>query len=59
MERELFDLIDAHVTMRIIEFHQALVERGQIEPPPPGYGVIGDCTADRAAGANQFPQRCD
>jgi len=44
----LFSRIDAHITRRINEFHDALEERGQIPPCPRGYGgpAILDCTED-------------
>ena len=44
----LFSRIDAHITRRINEFHDALQERGQISPCPRGYGgrAILDCTQD-------------
>lgn len=41
--------IDALITLRIAQFHQALVERGQIPPPPPTSGVTGGYKADQAA----------
>jgi hypothetical protein len=38
MDEELFrrmlPLIDAQITMRLAEFHQALLDRGQISRPP-------------------------
>ena len=46
---ELRDLIDVHITARLLAFHQALLERGQIQAPPstPGQAtIIVDCTAD-------------
>ena len=57
--KEFWDLLDAHVTLRLVAFHKTLVERGQIAPPPSGYGVTGDCRADRAVGGDQSLQQCD
>ena len=33
------DEIDALITERIVRFHEAMVERKQIPPPPRGFGV--------------------
>lgn len=39
-------LINSIVTHRLIQFHAALVARGQIKPPPPGFGEpTADCTS--------------
>lgn len=53
---ELMARLNAQMTMRLIQFHNALVERGQIAPPPPSYGVTGDCKADQAVVEDQFQQ---
>ena len=50
---ELRPLIDALVTERLVEFYNALIERGQISPPPPQMGVTADCKADVTPHANQ------
>ncbi|MGB3549105.1 MAG: hypothetical protein WA993_00330 [Candidatus Binatus sp.] len=51
---ELGPFIDALITNRIVQFHQALVERGQIKPIPKQFGgPIVDCTADQAKPSSQ------
>lgn len=50
---ELLPLIDAQITKRIITFHEALVERGQIAPTPPLHGTTVDCTADQVRVADR------
>lgn len=32
--------IDALITERIVQFHEAMVERKQIPPPPHGFGEL-------------------
>lgn len=51
--------IDAMITSRIVQFHEALVERGQIAPSAPAFGITADCKADQAAAANPFQRRSD
>ena len=46
-----FEKIDAHITERIVRFHDAMVERNQIQPPPHGFGLSGG--ADVAALRNK------
>lgn len=36
---KLEPLVDAHITGRIVIFHQAMVRRGQIKPIPPAGSV--------------------
>ena len=43
---DLRQLIDAHITARLIAFHQALIERGQVRPIPDGQVLTDDYTAD-------------
>jgi hypothetical protein len=51
---EFRPLVDALVTERLVEFYNALIERGQISPPPLEVGVTADCTADAAPHVNQI-----
>lgn len=57
MDDELKAYIDAQITLSIVEFHAALVERGQIKPPPPQQGITADYTADRGFGVGPSLQR--
>jgi len=34
--------VEAAITRRIVLFHNALIERKQIKPPPIGYGIQND-----------------
>ena len=38
LRRMIEPLIDGIITRRILMFHRAMIKRGQIKPPPPGYG---------------------
>ncbi len=49
-------LIDAQITTRLVEFHEALIERRQIEPMPPQHGVTGDCMVHSAQSSNPSQQ---
>ena len=45
---QLKSLIDAHITLRLVEFYQALVQRDQVPPiRQPQEGVTVDCKADQ------------
>ena len=50
---EFRPLVDALITERLMEFYNALIERGKITPPPPQVGVTADCTADATPHVNQ------
>ena len=52
---ELKPLIDAHITMRIVEFYRGLLERAQIAPMPAHAQevTIVDCKADRISDADR------
>lgn len=55
--RQIESHVEAAITRRIVAFHSALIERGQITPPnAPQYGVTVDCTEDRAICEDQFQQ---
>lgn len=47
---KLLPNLDAHITGRIIEFHDALVERGQIAPIRPN-SPTGGYTVDQGSSA--------
>lgn len=51
--KKMLPYIDAQITTRIVQFHQALHERGQIRPIPPQYGVTADYMADQDRSSNQ------
>jgi len=53
MQAPTAEEIDALIILRTAEFHDAMVRRGQIPPPPPAEGVTADYRADQGAGANQ------
>jgi hypothetical protein len=55
MDSETREEIDALITLRIVEFHDAMVRRGQIPEPRPATGVTADYTEnlDVAGGPSQ------
>jgi len=55
---DLQPLIDTLITNRIVDFHAALVARGQISPPSPQQGVsTADCTAGAVQPSNPSQSR--
>ena len=49
--------VEAYVTLRLNEFHQAMVERGQIAPPPPARGITVDCKERQDGSLNPSQSR--
>lgn len=49
--KRLLSRVDTLITERIVLFHEAMVQRKQIAPPPHGFGLAG--RADVAAGRRQ------
>jgi hypothetical protein len=57
MELELEIEVQRLITERLIAFHEALVERGQISRSTPGFGITDGCKEDRASCASQSLQK--
>ena len=53
MNEQDLQMIESMITQRLVEFHKALVERGQIPLPPPQYGTTVDYTEDAERPVNR------
>ena len=57
MDLDLEKEIQTLITERLVQFHEALVERGQIPRSTPGFGTTDDCKVDQVSGANPSQQQ--